>query len=76
MRCRFCGSFMTGRGRGQGKLPGNTHFNTRLLGSGGRKHAIAIALAMSPLLQTLFAAPGNPGMAEIGENVTRRKAPT
>ena len=39
--------------------------NVVLLGSGGREHAIAIALAKSPLLTTLFAAPGNPGMASI-----------
>jgi phosphoribosylamine---glycine ligase len=34
-----------------------------LLGSGGREHALAIALAKSPLLEALFVAPGNPGMA-------------
>jgi hypothetical protein len=50
--------------------------NVLLLGSGGREHSIAIALAKSPLLETLFVVPGNPGMAEIGENTTRRKSPT
>jgi phosphoribosylamine---glycine ligase len=39
--------------------------NVLLLGSGGREHALAIALAKSPLLTTLFVAPGNPGMAKI-----------
>jgi phosphoribosylamine---glycine ligase len=39
--------------------------NVLLLGSGGREHAIAIALAKSLLLETLFVAPGNPGMASI-----------
>ena len=41
--------------------------NILLLGSGGREHALAIALRKSPLLRHLFAAPGNPG---IGEHAT------
>lgn len=39
--------------------------NVLLLGSGGREHALARALAISPRLGTLFAAPGNPGIAEV-----------
>jgi phosphoribosylamine--glycine ligase len=37
--------------------------NILLLGSGAREHALAWKLAQSPLLTTLFAAPGNPGVA-------------
>ncbi len=40
-----------------------------LVGSGGREHALAWALAASPLLTRLWIAPGNPGTAELGENV-------
>jgi phosphoribosylamine--glycine ligase len=38
--------------------------NILLLGGGGREHALAWKLAQSPLLETLYAAPGNPGIAE------------
>ncbi|MFC4291213.1 phosphoribosylamine--glycine ligase [Sphingorhabdus arenilitoris] len=38
--------------------------NILLIGSGGREHALAWKLSRSPLCDQLFAAPGNPGIAE------------
>ena len=47
--------------------------NILLLGSGGREHALSWKLAQSRLVAdgagTLFAAPGNPGIAEHAESV-------
>ncbi|GGJ78258.1 phosphoribosylamine--glycine ligase [Anoxybacillus voinovskiensis] len=40
-----------------------------IIGRGGREHAIAWKVAQSPLLTKLYAAPGNPGMAEVAELV-------
>ncbi len=36
-----------------------------LIGAGGREHALAWALAASPLLSELYCAPGNAGIAEV-----------
>ncbi|MEY4954726.1 MAG: Phosphoribosylamine--glycine ligase [Bacteroidota bacterium] len=43
--------------------------NVLIIGSGGREHAFAWKIAQSPLLSSLFIAPGNPGTAKLGTNL-------
>jgi phosphoribosylamine---glycine ligase len=40
-----------------------------IVGNGGREHALAWACAQSPHQPELFFAPGNPGMAELGQRL-------
>ena len=44
-----------------------------VVGSGGREHALAWAIAASPLVDTLYCAPGNAGIAEEAECVADRR---
>lgn len=44
--------------------------NILLLGSGGRENAFARSIAMSSLCSQLFIAPGNPGTALYGKNIS------
>lgn len=40
-----------------------------VVGGGGREHALCWKISQSPLVETLYCAPGNPGIAEVAECV-------
>jgi len=40
-----------------------------VVGGGGREHALCWKIAQSPLVDTIYCAPGNPGIAELAECV-------
>ncbi|HKL25658.1 MAG TPA: phosphoribosylamine--glycine ligase [Desulfuromonadales bacterium] len=40
-----------------------------VVGGGGREHALAWKIVQSPLVDTVYCAPGNPGIAELAECV-------
>jgi phosphoribosylamine--glycine ligase len=41
--------------------------NVLVIGSGGREHALAWKLAQSPTVETVYCAPGNPGVARLAK---------
>jgi len=43
--------------------------NIAIIGSGGREHALALAVSKSKKLSKLFCIPGNPGTKQISKNV-------
>jgi phosphoribosylamine---glycine ligase len=43
--------------------------NILVIGGGGREHALVWKIAQSPMVERLYCAPGNPGIAEIAECV-------
>ena len=51
-------------------LAKKSFMNILLLGAGGREHAFAYKIAQSKHCKKLFIAPGNPGTAQFGENIT------
>ncbi|GFO53003.1 phosphoribosylamine--glycine ligase [Geomonas sp. Red276] len=40
-----------------------------VIGSGGREHALVWKIAQSPLVDTVYCAPGNPGTAQLATNL-------
>ena len=46
--------------------------NVLIIGSGGREHAIAWSLKKSKHVTHIYAIPGNPGIAQIGECIDGR----
>lgn len=44
--------------------------NVLIIGGGGREHAIACGITKSSKLDRLYAAPGNAGTAQLGENLS------
>ncbi len=43
--------------------------NVLIIGSGGREHALAWKIAQSPLVEKIYAAPGNPGINRLEKGI-------
>src|SRR4051812_12515221 len=52
-----------------GRITSRPAMNILLIGSGGREHALAWKIAASPLVERLYCAPGNAGIARECELV-------
>jgi phosphoribosylamine--glycine ligase len=52
------------RGR-VGSAPVSSELSVLVVGTGGREHALVLALAQDPAVTAVHAAPGNPGMAAV-----------
>ncbi len=50
-------------------LSGGKYMKVLIVGGGGREHAIAWAVARSPRVDKIYAAPGNAGISELAECV-------
>lgn len=44
--------------------------NVLVVGSGGREHALVWKISQSPLVKKVYCAPGNPGTAQLAENIS------
>jgi len=51
-------------------MTGQKSLQILIIGSGGREHAIVWKAAHSQRLGKIYALPGNPGTAQLGENIT------
>ncbi len=51
------------RSKPASRIPPQSPGKILVVGGGGREHALAWKISQSPLVDTLFAAPGNPGIA-------------